>query len=86
MPSLSPLPHMVSTSAPPRLPSLTLLMCFLPFPYLIVVLIEHYLLKKIGSDLSFQSQEVKFTYPSTGKHQEFYLVFFCGKTGSRFLY
>lgn len=44
------------------------------------------LIEKIGSDFYFQSQEVKFTCTSTGTPQEFYLVFFCGKTGSSFLY
>lgn len=81
-----PVPHNGQPFSPPQTFFLSLFSCFWLFSYLIFVLNECYLLKKIGSDLYFQSQDVNFTYTSTGTHQEFYLVFFCGKTGSRFLY
>lgn len=62
-------------------PSLTLLMSLYLFHAWFLFLLKK---KKIGSDLYFQLEEVKYT--STGTHQEFSLVFFCGWTDSRFLY
>lgn len=75
--SLFPFPHngQDCSPVPPVTPNVLLLLFSWVYTFFMLDFYSYWK-KKIGNDLYFQSEEVKYT--STETHQEFYLVLFYG--------